>query len=59
MKARFEGIKVKVVKNNYTSLNPWAIVEEPQGKLFSVFADKETALRAVEGFKLDLIEIIE
>lgn len=59
MKSRYEGIKVKVVKNNYTSLNPWAILEEPLGKLFNVFPNKETALRAVQEYKLILLEIIE
>lgn len=59
MKNPYEGTKVKVVKNNYTSLNPWAILEEPIGKLFNVYPNKETVLRAVQGYKLVLLEVIE
>ena len=59
MKNPFEGIRVKVVKNNNSSLYPWAILEEPLGKLFQVYATKEVALKAVAGYRLSLIEIIE
>lgn len=59
MKNPYEGTRVKVVKNNYSSLDPWAILEEPLGKLFNVYPNKETALRAVQGYRLTLIEIIE
>ena len=59
MKNPYEGTKVKVVKNNYTRLNPWAVLEEPLGQLFQVYPTKEIALKAVQGYRLKLIEVIE
>ena len=59
MKNLFEGTRVKLVKNNFSSLYPWAILEEPLGKLFQVYATKEVALKAVAGYRLTLIEVIE